>query len=97
MALVEFISICIVNFKRVPFSALEDLKDRAGERKSSFTGTRTLSRDHKLKDLTDIYTLNKGLIFCDMEIGGERVLDVNGVKRGHLSLFQDSCRFGQRR
>ena len=97
MALVEFISISIVNFKRVPFSALEDLKDQAEERRSSFIGTRTVSKDHKLKDLTDIYTLNRGLIFSDMEIGCERELDVNDVKRGHLSLFQDSCQLGQRR
>ena len=59
MALVEFISISIVNFKSVPFTALEDL------------GTRIVSRDHKLKgsvvvDFLFIVTPIVGVCNCSM-------------------------------
>lgn len=42
-----------------------------------------------MKELTDVYTVNKNLIFSDviMEIEGEPALDVDGVKREVFSLF----------
>ena len=48
-----------------------------------------MSRENILKELTDVYTVNKNLIFSDviMEIEGEPALDVDGVKREVFSLF----------
>ena len=51
----------IVNFKHLPFSAFDDLKERVEEIKSSFTDNK-----NRESDLTDIYTVIKELVFSDV-------------------------------
>ena len=93
-----------MNFKHLPFSAFDDLKERADEIKLSFTDIRTVkvNRDHIVTDLTEVYSVNEDRMFSDaiMEIEGEPPLHVGGVKREIFSLFfkTPTCTlWGQRR